>query len=80
MQIGNQIEINGRAYTISANLGIGEATAKCCPWITGQYGIEGKRGAIAMMMIFTNGTGRLVFTTARKVENFLSFKPLPDGR
>ena len=71
--IGQEIKINGRNYTVTANLGIGENTAKACPWIAAQFGITGLRGSVAMMIIFTNGTGRLVFTNrSKRVENFIA--------
>lgn len=70
--IGQQVTVNGRNYTVDANLGIGENTAKACPWIAAQYGISGSRGAVAMMIIFNNGCGRLIFTNrSTRVENFI---------
>lgn len=72
IKVGGAVKVNGREYTITANLGIGENVARVCPWIAGQYGITGKRGAVALMQVYRTGSVKLVFTTAARVETDLN--------
>lgn len=68
-QIGEQVKINGRSYTVEANFGLGENTAKACPWIKGQYGVRGKRDAVALLQEHTDGILKLIFVNrSNKVE------------
>lgn len=59
-EIGQQIKINGRNYTIEAVFQIGENTAKVCPWLAAQYGVRGERGAVAMLQEYANGILKLI--------------------
>jgi hypothetical protein len=72
IKVGEWVTINGRRYGVAVKLEIGANTAAACPWLEAQYGIKGERGSVALMQVYKNGSGKLIFTTSSRAENFVA--------
>jgi len=65
------VTANGRTYKVEAVLGVGPNMAKMSPELTGQFGVTGARGSVAMLQTYRNGSARMIFTSSSKVENVM---------
>ena len=67
---GQAVSINGRTYEVTATMEVGENTRRVCPWLSDQYMVQGKRGALGLLQTFTNGSARLIHTNGRTETTF----------
>ena len=64
IEVGKDVVLGGRTYHVCGEIAVGPNVRNQCPWVKGQWGVQGKRGAVGLLTVHVSGTWTLQFITS----------------